>query len=453
MIEQTQYSTTNLYQGVRGLAIKILNRVDRTDAYLDKLLDIEIKNSELSGQDKALLFEIVHGVIRWLSKIDWVLNGFYKGQFSKCIPTIKNSMRVALYQILYLDRIPDYAAVNESVEFIKRLQGKKPADLVNAVLRNIIRNKDGIRYPDIKEDIVGYYSVYYSHPSWLVKRWLNRFGEPFTEKLLAANNLKPSLTLRVNQLKTNPEEFYALLDSVKLNYIKAKYIPGFVRLTNLTNITDWKYFELGYFGLQDESTAFPCTILDVKPGMRVLDLCAAPGGKTGILADIMKNTGEIVAIDKYESRQKILSRNLERLGVTNYTPIVADALEYQAEPFDRILIDAPCSGMGTLTKKPDIKWKRDLGDIRKLAEIQFELLKKGASLLNHGGLLVYNTCTIEPEENIEVVKKFLFEFPEYKLDKIQDPAFSEFLDENGCLQTFPYPHELDGTFSARIIKK
>ncbi|MDP2365631.1 MAG: transcription antitermination factor NusB, partial [Ignavibacteria bacterium] len=171
-----EHKIIDLYQGVRGLAVKILNRVERTDAYLEKLLDNELKNSELSGADKALLYEIVHGVTRWQGRLDWILNGFYKGQFSKAIPNLKNGLRVALYQILFLDRIPDHAAVNEAVEFVKKLQGQKPADLTNAILRNIIRNKNAIRYPDPNEDLIGYLSAYYSHPSWMVKRYVERFG-------------------------------------------------------------------------------------------------------------------------------------------------------------------------------------------------------------------------------------------------------------------------------------
>ena len=205
---QLEYHTVqDLYQGVRGLAVKILNRVERTDAYLERLLDNEMKNSELKGPDKALLYEIVHGVVRWMGRLDWILNGFYKGTFSKAIPNLKNGLRVALYQVLFLDRVPDYAAVNEVVEFVKKLQGQKPADLTNAVLRNIIRNKNSIRYPDPEEDTVGYLSAYYSHPSWMVKRYLERFGKEETEKLLIANNEKPYLTLRINALKAKPEEF------------------------------------------------------------------------------------------------------------------------------------------------------------------------------------------------------------------------------------------------------
>lgn len=451
--EIKDFSGLNLYDGVRGLAVKILNRIDRTDAYLDKMLDSELKYSELSSQDKALLYEIVHGVIRWLGRIDWILTGFYKGQFSKCIPNVKNAMRVALYQVLFLDKIPHYAAVNEAVDFVKKIQGKKSADLTNAVLRNIIRTKDAIRYPDPEEDLAGYYSTYYSHPSWMVKRWLARFGNEFTEKLLLANNNKPSLTLRVNTIKTTEEELQSLLKSVNLGFFIGRYLKDFIKLNSLTNITDWEYFQKGYFTIQDESTGFACRLLDLKDNMRILDMFAAPGGKTSYLAGLMNNTGEIIALDKYDSRLKIMEKNLERLGVKNVKMRAIDALEYKDSGFDRILLDVPCSGLGTLTKKPDIKWKKDLGDIRKIAEGQLKLLKKGASLLNKNGVLVYSTCTTEPEENVEVVRKFLDSNPDYELAPIPEEFDKSLIDNNGCLQTFPNVHSTDGAFAAKIIRK
>ncbi len=453
MEQNTESFELNLYQGVRGHAVKILNRIDRTDAYLDKLLDIEIKNSNLSGLDKSLLFEIVHGVTRWLGRIDWILNGFYKGQFSKCIPNVKNAMRVALYQILFLDKVPEYAAVNEAVEFVKKLQGQKPADLTNAVLRNIIRSKDSIRYPDPNEDIIAYFSAYYSHPIWMVKRWINRYGKDETEKLLISNNNKPLLTIRVNGLVSNYEEMNSLLNSVDLKFTNGIFLPEFIRLSALTNITDWEYFHKGYFTVQDESTGLPIKLLDVKPGMRVLDLCAAPGGKTAYIADVMQNSGEIIALDRFESRLKILQKNLNRLKVTNVKTITIDANEYEDEHgFDRVLVDAPCSGLGTLTKKPDLKWKRDLGDIRKIVNIQYELLKKGASLLKNGGFIVYSTCTIEPEENFEIIKKFLLDFPNFKLINPGNALSAELIDENSCVRTLPHLHGLDGSFAAKLEK-
>ncbi|MCU7493957.1 MAG: 16S rRNA (cytosine(967)-C(5))-methyltransferase RsmB [Ignavibacteria bacterium] len=450
MINEEGQTKADLYAGVRGTAVKVLNRIERTDAYLEKLLEYELKNSELNSQDKALLYEIVHGVCRWSGKIDWILNGFFKGQFSKSVPNVKNTLRVAVYQIMFLNKIPAYAAVNEAVELIKRLQGQKYAGLINAVLRNIIRCKDSIRYPDAREDTALYLSIYYSHPMWMVKRWLARFGLQATEALLIANNERPGLSLRVNTAKTTPEEFKTLLDGVSLKYSPGQYLLEFIKLNSVTNIMDWEYFAKGYFNIQDESTGFSCRLLDVKPSMRVLDLCAAPGGKTTYISNLMQNEGEIVAIDKYESRLKALRKNLERLGITNVKTVEADALKYEDEPFDRVLLDTPCSGLGTLSKKPDIKWKRDLADIRNLNALQLELLEKAASLVKPGGAVVYSTCTIEPDENYEIVKKFLDNNPDFQVHRNNGEVPAELIDENGCLQTLPQVNNIDGAFACRL---
>ncbi|MGB5286927.1 MAG: 16S rRNA (cytosine(967)-C(5))-methyltransferase RsmB [Ignavibacteriaceae bacterium] len=442
----------NLYQGVRGLAIKILNRIDRTDAYLERMLDNEMKGTELSGPDKALLYEIVHGVVRWQGRLDWILNGFYKGTFSKAIPNLKNALRVALYQILFLDRVPDYAAVNEVVEFVKKLQGQKPADLVNAVLRNIIRSKNAIRYPDPEEDLIGYLSAYYSHPSWMVKRYLARFGREDTERLLIFNNEKPYLTLRINALKTKPEEFKTLLENVNLKYHQGTYLPEFFKLLNLTNITAWEYYAKGYFNIQDESAGLACRLLDVQEGFRVLDMCAAPGGKTAYIAALMHSRGEVVAIDRFESRLKILQKNMDRLNVDCVRTTVADALEYKSIPFDRVLVDVPCSGSGTLSKKPDIKWKKDIFDIRNLNVLQIKLLAKAATLVKPGGVVVYSTCSIEPEENFDIIKKFLEENPNFRFESAKEKYPDEIIDENGCIQTLPHVHKMDGAFAAKLVR-
>lgn len=445
-----EHKIRDLYEGVRGLAVKILNRIERTDSYLDKLLDHEMKSHELSGPDKALLYEIVHGVVRWMGRLDWILNGFYKGQFSKAIPNLKNGLRVALYQILFLDRVPDYAVVNEAVEFVKKLQGQKPADLTNAILRNIVKNKNGIRYPDPEEDLIGYLSAYYSHPSWMVKRYVKRFGRENTEKLLTANNEKPFLTLKINAVKTNPEEFRSLLESVNLRFVPGKYLHEFFKLQNLTNITAWEYFAKGYFNIQDESAGLACKLLDVKPGMRVLDLFAAPGGKTAYLIGLMRDEGEVVAVDRYESRLNILKSNMDRLGFKSVKTFTSDALEFNDEPYDRVLADVPCSGTGTLSKKPDIKWKRDLLDIRRMNEFQLKYIEKAASFVKENGVFVYSTCSIEPEENFEIVQKFLEKNNQFELINAGNSMPGELVNENGCIQTYPHINQMDGTFAAKF---
>ncbi|MBP1657559.1 MAG: Ribosomal small subunit methyltransferase [Bacteroidetes bacterium] len=442
----------SLYSGPRGTAVKVLNRVERTDSYLDKVLDAELRSGELNDPDKGLLTELVHGVLRWQNRLDWVLNGFSHGNFAKSEINVKNTLRVSLYQILFLERIPHSAAVNEGVEFIKRIRGDKPAGLVNAVLRNIIRNMDGIRYPDPAEDLVQYMSVFYSHPHWMVKRWLERFGQEFTERLLMANNERPGMFLRINRLKTSPEEFLSRLDAQQISYTRSSLFPHFVRVKTLSGIAQMDLFRNGMFTIQDESAALPCQLLDPRPGNRVIDLCAAPGGKTTNMAEMMKNEGEIIALDKYEAKLHLIRASCERLGVRIVDLHAVDAALFEAPPADRVLLDAPCSGLGTLAKKPDMKWKRDLSDIRKLTATQEALMESAARLLKPGGALVYSTCTTEPEENSEIITAFLSRHPEFSLDRADRYLPADVVTADGFVATYPHVHFMDGSFAARLVK-
>lgn len=441
----------SLYSGPRGIAVKILNRVERTDSYLDKVLDSELKSPDLPDVDKGLLTEIVHGVLRWQNRLDWVLNGFSHGNFAKSEINVKNTLRVALYQILFLDRIPHPAAVNEGVEFIKRIRGEKPAGLVNAVLRNIIRNIEGIRYPPPADDLVQYLSVYYSHPHWMVKRWLNRFGEEDVKKLLTAGNERPTLSLRINKLKGEPGQFLHQLEQQGIPYTGSSHVDYFVKVKSLSRIGDMGLFRGGMFTIQDESAALPCLLLSPKPGERVLDLCSAPGGKTTNIAEIMKNEGEVVAIDKYEVKLNQVRASCERLGLRNVTFLAADSSTLEIEPADRVLLDAPCSGLGVLAKKPDIKWKRDVSDLMQLTRIQAAMIDNAARLVKPGVVLVYSTCTMEPEENQDIVKGFLARHPDFHLESAAAYVSHDLVSPEGFVETFPHRHAMDGSFAARLV--
>jgi 16S rRNA (cytosine967-C5)-methyltransferase len=442
----------SLYSGPRGTAVKVLNRVERTDSYLDKVLDAELRSGELNDLDKGLLTEVVHGVLRWQNRLDWVLNGFSHGNFSKSEINVKNILRVSLYQILFLERVPHSAAVNEGVEFIKRIRGDKPAGLVNAVLRNIIRNIEGIRYPDPNEDLVQYLAVFYSHPHWMVKRWLDRYGREATERLLMANNERPGMALRVNRLKISPADFRARLDAQQIPYTTSELLPHFVRVKTLSGIAQMDLFRTGMFTIQDESAALPCQLLDPRPGQRIIDLCAAPGGKSTNIAEIMENNGEIVALDKYEAKLNLIRASAERLGVKIIDLRTADASVFEGPPADRVLLDAPCSGLGTLAKKPDMKWKRDIGDIRKLNLTQEALLENAARLVKPGGAIVYSTCTIEPEENTGIITAFLEKHPEFSLDRADKYLPASVVSPEGFVSTLPHVHFMDGSFAARLVK-
>ncbi|HEY4643934.1 MAG TPA: 16S rRNA (cytosine(967)-C(5))-methyltransferase RsmB [Bacteroidota bacterium] len=450
---ETKEAQKELFFGPRGTAVKILNRADRSDAYFDKLLDAELRSTELSDADKGLLAEIVHGVMRWRMKLDWVLNGFFHGNFVKAEVTIKNALRVALYQIQFLQKIPHHAAVDEAVEFVKRIRGEKAAGLVNGVLRNIVRNLDGIRYPLLEEDPIQYLAIVYSHPHWMVKRWVERFGFGETEKLLIANNERPELSLRINKLKVDPGQFLASLDQLKAVYRGSTYIDYFVRVRGISGISQLDLFRNGCFTIQDESAAFPSILLTPQPGERIIDMCAAPGGKTTHIAELMKNTGEIIAVDKYENKLKLLMMSCERLGIRIVKPVAGvDARELDTAIADRILLDAPCSGLGTLTKKPDIKWKREPEDLPRLAQTQMELLSNAARLLKPGGVLVYSTCTIEPEENFLLVKNFIHDHPEFSIDDSSKYVNRDVVKPEGYVETLPQRHGMDGSFAVRLTK-
>jgi 16S rRNA (cytosine967-C5)-methyltransferase len=440
------------YKGPRGIAVKILNRIERTDSYLDKLLDVELRSDELNDLDKRFLTELTHGVVRWKTRLDFIIEQFCKNKFAMQDPNIRNAMRVALYQILFLSKIPHPAAVNEAVEFVKKIRGQKAANLVNAVLRNIIRNLNKLPTPDHETDPVQYLSIMYSHPSWMVKRWVDRYGLYETEQLLSANNERPTIVVRANTLKTTADELVKLFEERNIRNTRSKYLENFIKVGHLSGIYNLDLFEKGYFSVQDESSGLVVKLLDPKPGETVIDLCSAPGGKTTFIGELMKNQGKIIAVDKYEHRLNLVKQSCERLGVENVEFIPKDALEVDIEQADKVLVDAPCSGLGVIQKKPDIKWQRELSDIRNLAKTQIELLEKASKLVKNGGVIVYSTCTIEPEENIEVVKEFLSRHPEFKIDDARNYLPSDIVNGEGCMETYPHKHDMDGGFAVRLIK-
>jgi 16S rRNA (cytosine967-C5)-methyltransferase len=442
----------SIYRGPRGTAIKILNRVERSDSYLDRLLEAEMRTNEMNELDKGLMNEIVTGVIRWQMKLDWVLTGFFHGNFTKAETNVRNALRVALYQILFLDRVPHSAAVNESVEFIKRLRGQKVADLVNAVLRNILRNLDNIRYPDVREDRIQHLAVVESHPLWLVRRWVARFGYDEARRLLTADNQRPDLTLRVNRLKIDFNYFLSQLEQHQVQFSRSEYLDFFVRVKHMAGIGGSEMFRQGFFVVQDESAGLAVQLLDPKPGDRVIDMCSAPGGKATFIGELMKNVGELIAIDRYETRLNLVKNACQRLGIANAHFITADASTVQIPPAEKVIVDAPCSGLGVLAKKPDSKWKREPEDLKKLVEIQRGILENAVHHVKPGGILVYSTCTTEPEENSNVVKDFISAHNEFAIENATQFVSSRVVSPEGTIETFPHKHAMDGSFAVRLRK-
>jgi 16S rRNA (cytosine967-C5)-methyltransferase len=451
----------NLYEDARSCAVKILCRVERTDSYLDKLVDAELKNDTLNDFDKALLNELSHGVVRWMRRLDWFLNGFYRGQYEKCLPEVRNAMRVALYQILFLNKIPYSAAVNEAVEFVKRTHGEKHAGVVNGLLRTIIRTLDNLVWPTREIDEVNYLGMVQSHPNWMVKRWIQRFGFDDTEKMCEANNRRPIMGLRVNLNKISLPEFENYLQEKNINFRKSQYLANFYTVKTMSKIYTDELFRKGIFTVQDESAGLVSHLLNPKKDELVIDICSAPGGKSSHMSELMNNEGQIIAVEKYLSRLEVMQKNFERLGVKNIKLIHDDVndpstpylREDLVEKADKILVDAPCSGLGVLSKKPDIKWKRELNDICELQKLQIEILENSLKYLKPQGAIVYSTCTTEQEENMDVIDNFLSKHPEFRIDNAGKFVDERLVNERGCIETFTFRNYIDGSFAARLVRE
>ncbi|MCI0717358.1 MAG: 16S rRNA (cytosine(967)-C(5))-methyltransferase RsmB [Chlorobi bacterium] len=447
-----------IYSDARSIAVKILTRVERTDSYLDKLIDSEIRTEVLNDYDKSLLNEICHGVIRWMRRLDWFLNGFYRGNWEKCTPEIKNTLRVALYQILFLNKIPDFAAVNEAVEFVKKISTQKHGDVVNGLLRTIIRTKAELVYPTREIDEVKYLGIMQSHPNWMVRRWIQRFGFDEAQQLSEANNKRPILTLRINTLKASKQDVLKRFEERSIVYRTCRHIDNFITLRLMSKIYLDEDFKNGFYTVQDESAGLVSILLSPSENDTILDMCAAPGGKSTHLAQLLNNKGKIFAVDKYDIKLKMMKENTERLGVTNVEFILDEENDFQNEAitgqkFDKILLDAPCSGLGVLSKKPEIRWKREVEDVFSLSDLQKIFLANAAKYLKLGGVIVYSTCTTEQEENTDVVKDFLEKNPDFKIDDASKYVHKELVNADGCIETFPHKHGIDGSFAARLVRQ
>jgi 16S rRNA (cytosine967-C5)-methyltransferase len=443
-----------LWDGARAVAVRVLTRVEQSDAYLDKLLNYELTNADLNEADRRLLNEIATGVLRWQGRLDWILTGFYHGEFSRCIPLVKNALRIALYQILFLDRIPHAAAVNEAVKFVKRLKGERSANMVNGVLRSILRKLNAITYPDRNDDLAYFLSVTESHPLWLVRRWMTQMDSDTVERLLVANNRRPVLSVRHNQMIGTIDELAAIFRDEGATVEQSSLLPEFLHVHGLHSIAGSSAYAQGRFTIQDEGAALAVRLADVRPGMRVIDLCAAPGGKSIAMAEIMNGEGTILAVDKYEAKLKLVSETVARLHFESIVvPVVGDARTFTSDSADVVFIDAPCSGLGVLSKKPDIKWKRRVDEIVAMVALQRSILENAANLVRPGGHLIYSTCTIEESENRGVVEWFLSEHPEFELVNASSLLPADVVTSQGYMQTIPGTHPVDGMFAARMRRK
>lgn len=436
----------------RFLAFEALRRVEQGGAFADIFLSHIADEADLPNRDRALLNELVRGVVRWKKKLDWIVDQLWQGEKSRLPDSVRWALWLGFYQILYLNKVPSFAAVSETTELVKRHIGHKWSGVANGILRTFLRNPERIRYPDVKVDPVAAIAISKSHPEWLVQRWIDRLGQEEAEKLCDANNTASPLYARMNPLKTSPFGFEALLHQDEME-LQRSAVPGFYQIGGKVFNARQDLMNHGFLTIQDASAGLVGLLADPQPGQRILDLCAAPGGKATHLAELAKDDALIIAGDRSVSRIGLMKSSKNRLGLKSVKVIAADARNFPVSEANIVILDAPCSGLGVLSKKPDLRWRRESHNISELAALQGSLLQTAAMLVKKGGALIYSTCTMEPEENEDVIFAFLNKNHHFiPAPEIPVSIPKEVITPEGFIRTWPHKHQMDGSFAAKLIK-
>jgi 16S rRNA (cytosine967-C5)-methyltransferase len=412
-------------------------------------------------RDRGLFNAIIYGVLRWRGRLDYMLSVFSNRPLAHIDPPILNILRVGLFQIIYMTRIPPSAAVNTSVQLAKFMAAPWAATFVNAVLRRAAAEHASVEFPDHRKNPVHQLAASWAFPEWLAQRWLDRYGAELAARLCESINLIPPLVLRTNTLRTSRADLMAALRTEAEDVATALTAPDGVRVSSLNKrLTDLDGFRNGWFQVQDEAAQMVSLLLAPRPGEAVLDACAGRGGKTGHIAQLMCNRGRIVALDRSPTRLAALQNEMQRLGISIVSHLEIDLTDsiplLGTELFKRVLLDAPCSGLGTLRRNPDIKWAVDKQDLRRYHDTQYRLMEGAAKLLQPGGVLVYAVCSSEPEETVDVIRRFSENNKRAQIDRNLDdvPAtVRQILDPQGFLQTYPHLRYMDGFFAVRIRTK
>lgn len=437
----------------RKVALDVVNSVFYKDAYSNIVLNMHLNKSNLKDKDKALVTEIVYGTIKYKLTIDKIIQSYLKSNIKKLDKDILNILRITIYQIRYLDKIPEFAAVNEAVNLSKRVCSKF-SKLVNGVLRNYIRDKNKKIYYNGK-DVLESLSFNYSFPKWMIKLFINQYGEKNSEDILKGLNERPNITVRVNDLKSDYDSVFEEMTKEGYNIEPGFICPEAIKIFNGKNIENNILFKKGKVTVQDESAMLVAPSMDLKENMVVLDLCSAPGGKTTHISEITSDKSTVHAYDLHENKLCLIQDNANRLGIKNIVTKSMDASLYKEELenfADRILIDVPCSGLGIIRKKPEIKWNKNTSDINNLIHIQRKIMKNSAKYLKDNGVLLYSTCTLNKKENEENVKWFLRNNKHFKIEKLYYGNCDNIIyHKEGYVTVLPNK-SMDGFFICRMRK-
>ncbi len=442
----------------RDLAVDILNRVEEEKAYVNLLLAARL--GQLANPlDRRLTTSLVNGVIKHRLTLDFALRRHMRTGLSGLPRDVRQILRLGTFQLLFMDRIPAAVSVHESVEQMKKGR-RKYAGLVNGVLRHVGDSGWDLSWPDQRRDPVRYLSLRYSHPEWLVGRWYRRWGFAETAELCRIDNEPAPTWIRTNTLKISRPDLLTRLQEEGATGEAGERTPESLVIREYGAMEQLPSFRAGLFTVQDESSQIVAHLLGPRPGDTVLDACSAPGGKTTHLAQLMANQGRIIAYDVHPHKLKLVEELAERLGVNIIETRPGDARELPglaAGTQNRVLVDAPCSGLGILRRKADARWRKEEHDLTELPQLQRAILDRAAAMVTPGGELVYSTCTVEPEENFEVIKAFRVDHPEFTPVDITESLPFRLTDERDCrqaekgmLQLLPHRHGTDGFFLAKL---
>jgi len=440
----------------RTIAAAVLKDMEQEGAYSNLKLNQYFKSYNLEYKDRGFASEILYGTLRNKLKIDYMIGRFSKVDLDKMSSWARNIIRTAVYQIFYMDRVPDFAAVNESVE-IAKAKDRKAASFVNGLLRGILRNKEAFNKIDVK-DSVKRMSIEYSHPEWFIRKYLPIYGEGFLCRWMEQNNTPSHMTIRVNTLKTDTDTVGGLFQQKGIG-VKRGIVPEALILEGYGMIEKSDEYSSGLITIQDESSMLASRVLKPSPGSNVLDMCSAPGGKATHMAQLMNDSGKLIAFDLHPHKIKLIRDNATRMGIHIINAQEGDASKHnqELENFaDFLLLDAPCSGLGLMRKKPEIRWRVTEEDIVSLQKVQKDILKNVSSYVKPGGHMVYSTCTITREENEEVLEDFLKYNSEFFIEDISSYIPEELKDsmtKEGFLKLFPHEHDTDGFFIAKLGRK
>jgi 16S rRNA (cytosine967-C5)-methyltransferase len=417
------------------------------DLRAGELLDgaFERRTNRLEPRDRRWTRELVYGMLRRRSWIDALLAERVSGGLARLDADVIDLLRLGAYQLLAMGSVPPYAAIGQTVELVKRRHGIGASKLANAVLRRLDRERTALDVP-LPADLVDALALEYSHPRWIVARWLARFGEEDTRRLLAANNREAPLVARPYHVVR--EQLEAMLESAGVETADAPLVPDSIVLTGgVGSLTELGAFKQGLFHLQDPASTLVTRYASVPTGAQVADLCAAPGGKT---LELARTAGTVYAADLSRTRLARVRENLKRLDVENVETLVADATKPTLANMDVVLVDVPCTGTGTFRRHPDARWRLKASDLAVLPALQRAILRAGADVVRPGGLLVYSTCSLELEENDDQVTTFLADHPDWKLEAPPDGVVPETVLDRGMLRVLPQAHGTDGAFAARF---